>query len=214
MRLLGKINLKGRVVTGDALYAQRNVCKRILKGGGDYLLAVKQNQPRLFEDIALLFDEPPFGEVFGRAEQRGKRGDRYEVRRLWASNALREYLDWPGCEQVCKVERTFWRKGTQSTQREYLVSSLKPEEADPERLLGLRREHWEIENCLHYVRDVTLGEDLSQIRSGGAPQVMAALRNATIGLLRGAGAENIAAALREIAWKPKAALSRLGLPVR
>ncbi len=213
LRLLKKIDLQGTVVTGDALYAQRKVCKRILKGRGDYLVVVKQNQPQLYEDIALLFDEPPFGETFARAEQRGRHGDRYEVRRLWASSALRQYLDWPGCEQVCKLEREVWRKGKQISQSEYIVTSLTPERADAARLLSLRREHWGIENRLHYVRDVTMGEDRSQIRTGGAPQVMAALRNTTLGLLRSAGAENIAAALRKIAWKPDAALRMLALPV-
>jgi predicted transposase YbfD/YdcC len=201
------------VVTGDALYAQHEVCQRILNGGGDYLVVVKKNQPQLYEDIALLFDQPPFGEVFARAEQKGRSRDRYEVRRLWASGALRQYLDWPCCEQVCKLEREIWRKGKKITQSEYLITSLAAEEGDAERLLSLRREHWGIENRLHYVRDVTMGEDLSQIRTGGAPQVMAALRNTTLGLLRSAGDQNIAAAMREIAWKPEAALRLLGLPM-
>src|SRR4030067_2072482 len=80
-RLLKKIHLKGNVVTGDALYAQRGVCEQFLASGGDYLVVVKQNQPQLYADIALLFEQPPFGEQFAMAEQRGRHGDRDEVRR-------------------------------------------------------------------------------------------------------------------------------------
>ena len=85
------------------------------------------------------------------------------------------------------------------------------ESAGPAQLLQLIRGHWAIENRLHYVRDVSFGEDLSQIRSGAAPQVLAALRNAVIGLLRDAGWSNIAAAVRYNAWRPGAALQLLGL---
>jgi hypothetical protein len=81
-------------------------------------------------------------------------------------------------------------------------------------LLRLIREHWHIENRLHSVRDVTLGEDASQVRSGGAPEALAALRNAVLGVLgvlRQHGYDNIAAALRHFAWSPGAALCLLGL---
>ena len=77
--------------------------------------------------------------------------------------------------------------------------------------MQLIRGHWAIENRLHYVRDVSFGEDGSQIRSGAAPQVLAALRNVVIGLLRDAGWSNIAAAVRYNAWRPGAALQLLGL---
>ena len=73
------------------------------------------------------------------------------------------------------------------------------------------RGHWEIENGPHYVRYVTLGEDASQVRKGSAPQVMAALRNATLGLLRSGGESDIASAMRLIGWTPGQALAILGL---
>jgi hypothetical protein len=80
--------------------------------------------------------------------------------------------------------------------------------------LQVRRGHWAIENRLHYVRDVTFGEDASRVRSGAAPQVMAALRNAVLGLLRRWRTANVAAALRTLAWMPGAALMLLGLQAR
>ena len=79
-------------------------------------------------------------------------------------------------------------------------------------LLRWWRGHWSIENRLHYVRDVTMKEDASQVRSGAAPQVMAAVRNAVLGLLRQTGASNIAAALRHYSYKPLEALALLGIP--
>lgn len=86
-----------------------------------------------------------------------------------------------------------------------------PEQASPERLLGLNRMHWGIENSLHWVRDETFGEDRSQIRTGNAPRVMATLRNLAITILRKSGATNIAKAIRELAWKSHAVLSLIGL---
>ena len=88
---------------------------------------------------------------------------------------------------------------------------MSPAQAGPQELLCLWRSHWEIENRLHYVRDVTMKEDASQVRSGSAPQVMAALRNTTLGLLRQTGATNIAAALRHYGYKPLEALALLGI---
>ncbi len=209
-KVLEALPLKGRLVTADALYCQRELCAQIREAGGDYLLIVKANQRRLYEDIKLLFDEPPEGEVFQEAEQRDRHGDRHEVRRLRASTALRGYLDWPGVQQVCKVERVAERKGKISGEVRYAITSL-GDEVGPEQLLKHVRGHWGIENRLHYVRDVTFGEDASQVRKGSAPEVMAALRNVVIGLLRQANWTNIAAGLRHNGWQTGAALQLLGI---
>ena len=93
----------------------------------------------------------------------------------------------------------------------YGVTSLSPERGTPERLLELIRGHWQIENKLHWVRDVTFAEDHSQVRCGNIPQVMAALRNITLGLLRWAGYSNIAAACRRFAAQPDLALTLIGI---
>ena len=102
------------------------------------------------------------------------------------------------------------RAGIVTRQVRYCITRLDPS-VTPATLLRHVRGHWCIENRLHYVRDVTLGEDASQVRSGAAPQVMAALRNSILALLRHAGWTNIAAALRHIAWQPGAALLLLGI---
>ena len=110
-------------------------------------------------------------------------------------SALNHYLDWPNLGQVCCLERTRTRKGVKSVETSYGVTSLNPDETDPARLLRLRRGHWGIENQVHWVRDVTFDEDRSQVRTGAAPQVMAAPRNLVTGLVRRTGATNVAAAL-------------------
>ena len=209
--VLASLPLAGQVVTGDALYCQREVCTQIVQAGGDYLVLVKDNQPQLAEDIALLFTDPPWGEQFATAESCDRHGDRWDHRCLRASTALQGYLDWPGAQQVCQVERVSERKGKVTHQVRYAITSLGPERATAERLLALVRGHWAIENRLHYVRDVTFGEDASQVRTGAAPQVLAALRNVVLNLLRPAGWTNIAAALRHYAWQSGAALTLLGL---
>ncbi len=208
--MLPLLPLAGRVVTADALYCQRAFCQRVREGGGDYLVLVKANRRQLYDDIALLFAQPPPGEVFAMAEQRDRHGDRQEVRRLWASTALRGYLDWPGVQQVCQVERVSVRQGQVTRQVRYAITSLR-ESVGPGDLLRHVRGHWGIENRLHYVRDVTLGEDGSQVRSGAAPEVMAALRNVVVALLRQAGWTNIAAGLRHHGWQSGTALALLGI---
>ena len=209
--LLVQLELRGKVVTGDALYAQRELSQRVLERGGDYFWALKDNQPSMREAVSLLFEQPPWGESFAEASQEGRRGDRWEKRRLWASTALNEYLDWPGLGQVCCVERTRRHKGRETVERAYAITSLPPERAAAARLLGIWRGHWGIENRLHWVRDVVFGEDQSQVRTGSAPQLLAALRNLVIGMLRLNGVKNIAAALRHYGWKPWETLTLIGL---
>ena len=93
----------------------------------------------------------------------------------------------------------------------YGVTSLSPERAGPESVLGLVRQHWQIENNVHWVRDVTFDEDRSQVRCGSIPQVMATFRNTAIGLMRWTGETNIAAACRRFAAQPWSALALIGI---
>jgi predicted transposase YbfD/YdcC len=208
--VLGLVPPAKRVFTGDALYCQRELCRGIDEGGGAYLFAVKENQPDLHDDLRWLFEWPAPGEAFATAVRHDQHGGRVETRRPWASTALAGYSDRPGLRQACKVERTVVHKGRVTTEVRYAITSLGPK-VRPARLLSIWRGHWAIENRLHYVRDVTLGEDASQVRSGSAPRVLAALRNATIALLRNAGATNVAAAVRAAGWQAGAALRLLGL---
>jgi hypothetical protein len=139
------------------------------------------------------------------------RGGRIERRTLWATTCLNDYLDWPDVGQVCRLERVVKHKGVQTREVVYAITSAGPEWAGAATLLGWWRGHWGIENRLHWVRDVTLGEDASRIRTGSAPEAMAGLRNAAISLLRLLGVTNIAAALRENLYHVRDLLATLGV---
>jgi predicted transposase YbfD/YdcC len=208
--VLAALPLAGRLVTGDALYCQDTLCRQIRDALGDYLVIVKANQPDLYWAIATLFAEPPVGERFTTAVQWDQHGDRVERRQVWVSGALQGYLDWPGVRQVLRVERRCLREGTWTREVRYAITSLGPA-VGATTLLAHVRGHWAIENRLHWVRDVTFGEDACRVRRGAAPQVLAGLRNTVIALLRGAGWTNIAEALRHHAWQPGAVLTLLGL---
>lgn len=214
--LLASLVLEGRIITADSLLTQREIAQRIIDQGGDYVLPVKDNQPCLREDIALVFESKLLQDTITQARTLDHHGGRIEERRLRASTALVGYTDWPGHQQVLEVERIVTRKRSGETRREvaYAITSLSSERASARQLLQLWREHWHIENKLHWVRDVTFDEDRSQVRTERIPQVMAALRNVAISLLRISGAENIAAATRRYAARPALALAAVGLNLR
>jgi predicted transposase YbfD/YdcC len=213
--LLQGLVLEGRVMTMDALLTQRQVAQTIVDKGGDYVMIVKENQPQLHADIALVFAQPPWGDLQETASTVDMGHGRIEQRTLTASSALAGISSWPGLAQVFQLERQVTRKKTGEERDEvvYGVSSLGAERATPSQLLALVRGQWQIENRSHWVRDVTFDEDRSQVRCGSIPQVMAALRNTTIGLLRTAGYVNIAAACRRFAAQPDLALALIGIPL-
>ena len=216
VELLSRLVLRGCVITTDALLTQTKVAEQVLAGEGDFVFVVKENQPTLYADIKLLFDAPPplpRGQEWPTAASYNAGHGRVEVRRLQATTALNDYLTWPGVQQVFRLERQVTRQGHTSTEVVYGLTSLCPARASAAQLLTFTREHWHCENKLHWVRDVTFDEDRSQLRRAQLPQVMAALRNAAISLLRAAGYTNIAQAVRFFAAQPEQAVTLLGLPI-
>jgi len=213
--LLARVDWRGRVLTGDALLCQRRLCEHVLAAGGDYLLLVKENQPTLYRGIQLLFDPPadaPLPLLDCREVAAAERGHgRVERRHLRASTDLNGYLDWPGLGQVFRLERTWRERGVDKRAVHYGITSLPPVDADAARLLAHKRGHWSIENRLHYVKDVVLGEDRSLLHQGAGPSVMAQLRDTALGLLRQAGHQRVAAQLRYHSRHPQAVLPLLGL---
>jgi predicted transposase YbfD/YdcC len=178
--LLEGLVLTGKVVTGDALLTQRTISERIIKRGGNYLLVVKENQPQLLEDIELSFaDYWWLRDPLRAGRLTDQHGSRTHQWALQASTLLEGYSNWPGLRQVLKLERTVSNKRSGAVRREtaYAITSLGPGEASPTQLIELWREHWHIENRLHWVRDVTFDEDRSQVRAGHIAQVMAAFRS-------------------------------------
>jgi hypothetical protein len=140
---------------------------------------------------------------------------RVERRHLQVTAAVAGKFGWAGLAQGFRLERWAREKQTGKQRQEvvYGITSLSARGAGPAQLLGLTRGQWLIENRSHWVRDVTFAEDQSQVRCGSIPQVMAAVRNTAIGLLRGAGHRNIAAATRYYAAQPREALALLGIPM-
>jgi predicted transposase YbfD/YdcC len=211
--VLRQLVLQGRVLTMDALLTQRHVAQTIVDAEGDYVMIVKDNQPQLRADIELVFTLPPAGDRQETARTVDIGHGRIEQRNITTSEALGGYSDWPGLTQVFELGRHVITQKTGKERAEvvYGITSLPPKRATPERLLELVRGHWHIENKSHWVRDVTFDEDRSQVRCGNIPQVMAALRNTAIGLLRWAGYTNIAAACRQLAAQPAQALALIGI---
>jgi predicted transposase YbfD/YdcC len=146
-----------------------------------------------------------------QADTLDKQHGRVERRSLQASTRLAAHLDWPGLAQVCRIDRHTHRGGKLAQETAYAITSVPSDVADAAQLLEWKRGHWGIENRLHYVRDVTFGEDASQIRKGGAPQCLAAFRNAAITFLRSTGVTNIAAVLRKNAYHLSNLFPKLGI---
>lgn len=135
-----------------------------------------------------------------------------EIRELTSTISLNDHLDWPHVGQVCSIYRERRQGETSSSETAYFVTSLSREQADAPKLLALARRHWgAIENGVHYVRDVTLGEDQSTICSKNAPQNLAAIRNAGLNLLRGLGIDNIASTIRSFTRQPQRLFKILGI---
>jgi predicted transposase YbfD/YdcC len=213
LELLAGRDLRGTVITMDALNTQRSTAQMIIKQGGAYLMIVKENQPTLYEDIETFFAGTSLPQEDDRDtySHSSKGHGRQETRTLTCSAGLGGYLDWPGANQV--VRRCCWRKvigaGKVSEEVTYAVTSLSRQQAGAQQLEALWRAHWTIENRVHYVRDETLGEDRCQMHKGNAPRALAALRNALLAALRHLGWENIAQALRYYGAHARRALAFL-----
>jgi predicted transposase YbfD/YdcC len=211
--LLIDLVIEGRVFTMDALLTQRPVAQTIIDGQGDYVMLVKDNHPTMRADIEFLFAEPQEAALIDdRVTTTDKAHGRLEVRTLQTSTALNDYLDWPGLEQAFRLDRkrTMLKTGEVRTETVYGLSSLSAQRAGAAQLLELTRGQWSIENRSHWVRDVTFGEDHSQVRVGHLPQIMAALRNCVISLLRLLGFRFIPDAFDHFAARSLEALPAIG----
>ena len=183
---------------------------------------MKENQPGLRAAIADAFDDAgvsPRERRLAATERQTARGTskghgRLETRTLTSTTSLNDgYLDWPSLGQCFKLvrQRTSLATGETSTETVYGITSLSRGQADARRLLKLIRSHWSVE-MLFWVRDVTFGEDACRARTGAAPAVLSALRNAAVALLDRDGVTNKAAALRRHAAHPHEALALVQSP--
>ena len=207
-KVLGQTQITQKIVTGDAIHTQRRISAQIIDAQADYVWPVKENQPRLYQNIRSLFapeyPKPGFGKIatdFISAQTVNKAHGRIETRILTTSEMMNTYAAWPGLAQVYRLERHFiWRRNGKSikttSQVEYGITSLTRKEASPMNLLNIRRAHWGIETGLHYRRDVTFKEDATRLTIGNAAQVMASIHNLVIALIRQAAFHNSAQARR------------------
>ena len=192
--LLAMLNLRGSVVTIDAMGCQVEIARQIVDQGGDYVLSLKENQPGLHRDCAELFEwlrgPHPIDEevVLGYDAQVDGGHGRIETRKVWSTEALAGLgacERWPGLTTLVMVESTREILDQESLERRYYISSLPGITDDnAKRLNGVIRTHWEIENRVHWVLDVAMGEDTNRTRKGESAQNLALIRKLALNLLR------------------------------
>lgn len=192
------VDLAGAVVTADALHTQREHVTDLHARGAHWVLTVKGNQPQLRRQLAGM----PWRDIAEGHRSAETGHGRREIRVLKVVT-IATGIEFPHARQAVQgtrrtrpISARTARKGRWHTETVYAITDLAPHQARPDELATWIRGHWQIENSLHWIRDVTYAEDLSQIRTGAGPQTMATLRNLAISLHRLAGATNIAAALR------------------
>jgi predicted transposase YbfD/YdcC len=192
-------DLASAVITMDAMHTQSDTARLITGRGADYVMTVKGNMPTLYRQLKKL----PWARIPAVSSVSTDHGRR--ARRTIKVALAPAWIEFDGAAQVAQLRRTVTKKGRKTVEVVYLITS--DRDADPATLAAWVRSHWEIENCLHWVRDVTYQEDKSLVRTGNAPRVMASLP--AISLLRLDGHINIAAANRHHARDPQRTLKLL-----
>jgi predicted transposase YbfD/YdcC len=209
--LLENLDLTGCLITADPMHAQRDHARFLVEDKhAEFLLFVKQNQPSLFNEIACMRPDR-----FGQAHVETSKGHgRTETRTTRVAPTPDGLVEFPHVGAVVRIDREVADAKTgqaRSSETAWAVTSASPEIAGPARLAAAARQHWGIENGLHWVRDATMGEDASKVRAASGPRALATMRNLVISVLRLAGVTNIAQALRSIGRRPTMAINLLGL---
>jgi predicted transposase YbfD/YdcC len=214
--LVAGLDLKNKVVCGDALHTQRHLSAAILAAGGHYLWFVKDNQPTLLADVVQFFQPPqksagwPLPPLAHTVAQTTEKNHGRLTKRVLTLVADREaFLDWPGIRQVIRLERhvLHLHSGQQTTDVAYAITSCGPVQASADQLLAWTRHYWGIENGLHYRRDVTLREDALRIGQPTLARAVAGINNFLIGLSCKLGYTNLASARRRFNARIAAQLS-------
>lgn len=201
------MDLKGVVVTADALHTQTGHARYLAQLGAHYVFTVKANQLTLFDQL----EQSPWREVPDGDRIRTRANGRVIIRTTKCA-MLSPGIRFPHAEQAIQIIRESRKQGhkTWHTETVYAVTSLPTHQASPAHLTALIRGHWSIENALHWRRDVVWQEDKSQIRTANSLHIMASLRNIAITLLKRAGYKNIAKATRQLRNHPDQALKIAG----
>src|SRR2546426_2605464 len=211
-QFLTAVWVKGRLISADALHTQHAFCTHVDAGGGFYLLIAKGHQSTLHDDLQLFFSEPPLDcRDWRRARTCNKGHGRLEIRELIASTELNEFLasEWTGVQQAFCLTRTVRQQDTSRQEVVYGITNLPPARACAAYLLAREREHWAIENRLHWRRDVTLREDHCQVRKGVAPRILALLNSFLLAVLDFLGVCNVPKQMRLFDAQPLLAVRLL-----
>jgi predicted transposase YbfD/YdcC len=189
-KLLEILDLKGAIVTIDAIGTQKNIAAKIVEKEADYVLPVKENHPHLFEDLKKMFDRFVDSDMSAFAHdvfsKENKGHGRTEIRTVWVFtdiHELRDWQSWKDLRTIIVVIRECWQQGKASIEVSYYISSSKESAAAFYRFI---RDHWGIENRCHWVLDVCFREDDSRVRDGHSPENLSCLRRMAMAILRNA----------------------------
>lgn len=188
-KLLALLDLEDATVTIDAMGCQKEIAGQIVAQGGDYVLAVKDNQPTLHEEVKLFLDEniaaPGKASVLRAHEETDGGHGRVEIRRAWVTpdvDWFEDRQDWKGLKSFAAVECERYVNGATTTERRYFISSL--DGSDAASIAQAIRNHWRIENSLHWPLDVSFNEDQSRIREGHGAENVSRLRRMALNLVK------------------------------
>lgn len=189
-KLLELLSIEGAVITIDAMGCQKKIAKKIMEKKADYVLAVKDNQSALLDEITKFFnrhkalDYKERGYNFKQYEEADKGHGRIEIRKCTVIDQIswmNEQDKWQGLKSIAMVESTRIINDKTTTETRYYITSLP---ADTSNIATAVRSHWSIENSLHWVLDVTFNEDQSRIRKGNAPQNIAIVKHIALNMLK------------------------------
>jgi DDE_Tnp_1-associated/Transposase DDE domain len=204
--------VKDHILTSDAGIGYKGWCEIIHALGGYYEIPIKNNHPVVRKKLIDFFQNDGADRMeFQYHKETSKGHGRQETREIWTSTQMSKIFqkEWAGIAQVFMIRRSVIEKGEERIEIVYGLTSLPRKKADAERILQLNRKHWAIENRLHYRRDVTLGEDASQVRVKGAPEVLAALNGGILALMDFLGVKNVAKQMRHYCAQYQEALQLL-----
>ena len=191
--------VKGRILTADAGIGYKGWCAIVHAFGGYYQIPIKNNHPAVRRKLIDFFNDDKIDrKEFQYHKEENKGHGRLETREIWTSTQMNKIFqeEWAGIAQVFMIRRSVVEKGEERIEIIYGITSLSRKKSDANRILELNRKHWLIENRLHHRRDVTLGEDASQVRVKGAPEVLAALNGGILAFMDFLSVKNVAKQMR------------------
>jgi predicted transposase YbfD/YdcC len=212
LSILHPLLVNGRILTADAGIGYKEWCAVVHAMGGYYEIPIKDNHPAVRQELILFFEDEGIDKSeFQYHKETNKGHGRLETREIWTSTQMNGYFakDWAGIAQVYMIKRTVKEKGEERIEIVYGMTNLPRKKTNAERLLQLNRNHWAIENRLHHRRDATLGEDASQTRVKGVPEVLAALNGGILAFMDFLGVKNVAKQMRYFCEYPREALQLL-----